>query len=54
MFRIIRGYGGNMRTDEYRKKPKTNFMLSAGRTKVNQMSNEKMGGKYETVIGHLV
>jgi hypothetical protein len=31
--------------NEYRKNPKTNFMLSAKRTKINQMYNEETGGK---------
>jgi hypothetical protein len=32
--------------NEYRKNPKTNFTLSAIRSKINWMSNEEMGGKY--------
>jgi hypothetical protein len=39
--------------NEYRKNLKTNFVLSATRTKINQMSDEEIEGKYETVTGHL-
>jgi hypothetical protein len=28
-------------------------MLSAKRTKINLMFKEEMGGKYETITGHL-
>jgi hypothetical protein len=35
----------------YRKNPKTNFMLSAKRTKINQLSSGEIGGKYATVTG---
>jgi hypothetical protein len=39
--------------NECRKNPKTNFLLSDKRPKINQTSNEEMGGKYKTVTGHL-
>jgi len=39
--------------NEYRKNPKRDFMLSAKRIKLNWMFNEDMGGKYETVTGHM-
>jgi hypothetical protein len=39
--------------NEYRKNPKTNFTLSANRTKINWTSKEEMGGKYEIITGHL-
>jgi hypothetical protein len=32
---------------------KTYFTLLANGTKINQMSSEETGGKYETVVGHL-
>jgi hypothetical protein len=32
---------------------KTNFKLPAKRTKINWMSSKGMGGKFETVTGHL-
>jgi hypothetical protein len=35
------------------KNSKTTFMLPTKRTKINWMSNEEMGGKYETITGHL-
>jgi hypothetical protein len=44
---------GTHEQNEYRKNPKTNFMLSAKRTKINQTSSEEMGGKYEIAVGHL-
>jgi hypothetical protein len=39
--------------NEYRKNPKINFTLSAKRMKINWMSREEDGGKYETITGHL-
>jgi hypothetical protein len=45
---------GTRENSEYRKNTKNNFTLSVKREKINRMSNEKMGGKYETVAGHLV
>jgi hypothetical protein len=36
---------GSGEQNEYRKNPKTNFMLSVEKTKVNRTSNEEMGGK---------
>jgi hypothetical protein len=42
--------GGTCEQKEYRKNPITNSRLSAKR--INQMSNEKMGKKYETATGH--
>jgi hypothetical protein len=45
---------GTYEKNDYRKNPKTNLLLSAKGTKINQMTNEEMGGKYETVTGHLV
>jgi hypothetical protein len=44
---------GNHEQNEYRKNPKTNFTLSAKRTKFNQMSSEEIGAEYETVTSHL-
>jgi hypothetical protein len=40
--------GGKHEQNEYRRNPKTDFMLSAEGTKINWMSNEEMGRKYET------
>jgi hypothetical protein len=31
----------------------TNCMLSAKRIKIDGTSNEEMGGKYETLMGHV-
>jgi hypothetical protein len=45
---------GTCEENEYRKNPETNFTLSAKTTKINQTSNKKVGGKYETIISHLV
>jgi hypothetical protein len=39
---------------EYRKNGKTNFTLLAKRTKMNRKLNEEMGGKCETITGHMV
>jgi hypothetical protein len=35
---------GTQKLNEYRKNPKTNFML-AKRTKISQMSSKEVGGK---------
>jgi hypothetical protein len=45
--------GGTCEENEYRKSPKTNFTLSTESKKINQMFNEEMGDKHETVTGHL-
>jgi hypothetical protein len=47
------GIKGTHEQDEYKKNSKTNFTLSAKGTKINQMSNEEMREKYETIRGHL-
>jgi len=44
---------GTYEKNDYRKNPKTNLLLSAKGTKINQMSNEEMREKYETIRGHL-
>jgi hypothetical protein len=44
---------GTHEQNKYRKNLKTNFTLSAKRTKINCTSNEDVGGEYETLIGHL-
>jgi len=38
--------------NEYGKNFKTNFTLSAERTKVNRNSDEEIGGNCENVTGH--
>jgi hypothetical protein len=37
----------------YMKNSKTNFTLSAKKTKINQTSNEEMGGKDDIITGRL-
>jgi len=44
---------GTCEQNEYRKNPVTNFTLLTKRSKINRTSSEEMGGKYETVTGHL-
>jgi hypothetical protein len=43
---------GTHEQNEYKNNPETDFMLSVKRTKINQMSNEEMGGKYKTITCH--
>jgi hypothetical protein len=43
----------NMYTERIQEQSRTKFTLSARATKINKMSNEEMGGKYEAVTGHL-
>jgi hypothetical protein len=44
---------GTCEENGYRRNPITNFMLTAMRTKINQMYSEEMGGKCGTITGHL-
>jgi hypothetical protein len=44
---------GTCEQNEHRENLKTNFTLSAKRTKVKRKYNEQMGGKYETITGDL-
>jgi hypothetical protein len=43
----------NTSMNEIKKNPKTNFMLSAKRTKINWTSDKEIGGKYKFITGHL-
>jgi hypothetical protein len=43
----------HMEQNEYRRNPRTNFMLPAKRTKINWISSKEMGGKYGTITGCL-
>jgi hypothetical protein len=44
---------GTCEQNDYRRYPKTNFILSNKRAEINHMSSEEMGGKYETITDHL-
>jgi hypothetical protein len=44
---------GTCEQNEYRKNPKTNYVLLRKKTKIKRTSSEEMGRKYETIPGHL-